>query len=1500
MKKKLFYLAIAVITGFLFSFNIFSQQNSLWLRNLSESIGAPVTGYEDFATEIASSGNVVHTLWLTWKGDMKELNYRRSPDNGLTWAPKVTLFEDNLDYDRRYRRMAVSGNYVHIVVNENAGTDRQLLYFRSTDGGATFEPAKVLYSTQFWIYQVNIDAEGAKVRISMAEDCHFCATKKWIYLIKSDDNGANFENKLVTEDVYGAYTDFTSLTISGQNIYLLYRKGIGYWANYDFELRLLSSSDGGNNFTDQVLSQPAMSGEHHVFQLLDFNNVYNNKIAVDGNKIWVVWSGWDETNTPTIFVRHSANAGATFGPLKKISGTLTIFQAGLETIAARGNNVYVALNTTNALIYKNQSNDGGNTFSGFTEFTRPNSNYLRNAVEPQLYIDPDDNGAWLIATGAIMGKLLPDGNEIRPSYYGYWGFNTSRRPRLAVSSSGFLHLIMESGGEWTQTGGFTDLNLWYRRINLNPTDPGQGNQALNMDIIPNPGDGSGVSRFDNMIIGPELGKQFSNAMTIEFWVKPDAINDYKKMLTQYRAGTWNMYEPVAFQLWASLSNEPVAGLSTSTGNYVLPGIKKLTTGFWNHLAVTYQHDGSAGNFKILLNGQVTNQITATGIITDSDALWILGCVQNYYNSDGFKGSIEELRFWNVARTPEQIRNNRFVQLQGNEPGLTAYYRFDGISPFGEITDLTGLRHTGRLMYKEEAQPSNIKDLALRFSYTQTVSSFTFQQESDGAESFQWDFGNGQTSDFVNPSVTYATPGNYNVCLSAFGNDMYDTYCEEVQVHGIDRIYPAQGGNTDYLTMYIYGGGFNANNVVKLRRSGFSDIVAQQTIFDEKKTLTALFDLAQKEVGVWDVVIANGPQEMILPASFSIVPGEVSAPFVNYNGGGRILFNRWTPQTITIGNSANVDAHGVLLWVTIPEAPGNDIAFLNLNLLPPQVAIDHGNAAELEALGPYIVVDSLFGKANHSRVYTFYFPILPAKSSFDIAMRIKVGQTSNKVPVNVWLSGPFYHSPLSAEVQGCVALSTAKAFIKAGLSFVPGVACVSGAMAVASDYLNDSPPTPSAFEKLDTRSWGWILGSNLLECASSLYGGSVLTGILTIITSGVENTQENADCYSGFRQVGWLDILYYPVWSFDPNEKAGLPGFTAQGYIGQQSRMGYQVRFENKSTATAPAHEVVILDTLTFGKIDFENFSFGPFGWGDTILFPLHNARQFSMDVDMRPEKDVIVRVTGELYETEKVVKWSFLSLDPETLDLVWDPDGGFLPPNLTSPEGEGFVNFTIGMADGILNKEKIENRATILFDSNEPILTNLHLNTFDLQAPDSKLSLSASTTTDTLITLQLQASDAESQVRHVEIWVSENDSAYVFSHNDYGNSTPFVGKYGSTYKFYSIAVDSAGNRELPPAVADAAVSVLTGTQERFNLSQLRVYPQPTREEVVLEFELPAPQRITMKLEDLTGRQVQRLMSADLQSGFYRIPLRLSVQPGVYFIKIENGEGSKMIKIVVAR
>ncbi|MFQ6041137.1 MAG: carboxypeptidase regulatory-like domain-containing protein [Candidatus Poribacteria bacterium] len=42
----------------------------------------------------------------------------------------------------------------------------------------------------------------------------------------------------------------------------------------------------------------------------------------------------------------------------------------------------------------------------------------------------------------------------------------------------------------------------------------------------------------------------------------------------------------------------------------------------------------------------------------------------------FHGLIDDLRIWNVARTQEEIQATMYTELQGDEPGLVAYYRFN--------------------------------------------------------------------------------------------------------------------------------------------------------------------------------------------------------------------------------------------------------------------------------------------------------------------------------------------------------------------------------------------------------------------------------------------------------------------------------------------------------------------------------------------------------------------------------------------------------------------------------------------------------------------------------------------------------------------------------------------------------------------------------------------------------------------------------------------------------
>ena len=54
-----------------------------------------------------------------------------------------------------------------------------------------------------------------------------------------------------------------------------------------------------------------------------------------------------------------------------------------------------------------------------------------------------------------------------------------------------------------------------------------------------------------------------------------------------------------------------------------------------------------------------------------------------------------------------------------------------------------------------------------FTYSANAGTVSFQNQSQGGNSYNWDFGNGQTSSATNPTNTYTQSGSYSVCLTVF-------------------------------------------------------------------------------------------------------------------------------------------------------------------------------------------------------------------------------------------------------------------------------------------------------------------------------------------------------------------------------------------------------------------------------------------------------------------------------------------------------------------------------------------------------------------------------------------------------------------------------------------------------------------------------------------------------------------------------------------------------------
>ena len=116
---------------------------------------------------------------------------------------------------------------------------------------------------------------------------------------------------------------------------------------------------------------------------------------------------------------------------------------------------------------------------------------------------------------------------------------------------------------------------------------------------------------------------------------------------------------------------------------------------WYHVAGVI--DAKSSVMRILLNGiEVARRDFGKDIHGGRLPLRIGWAHREEGNQQSpFAGQIDEVRIWNVARTEEEIFATMLTPLSGKEPGLVAYWQFEGQGE--KVIDVTGNGHDGKLL-----------------------------------------------------------------------------------------------------------------------------------------------------------------------------------------------------------------------------------------------------------------------------------------------------------------------------------------------------------------------------------------------------------------------------------------------------------------------------------------------------------------------------------------------------------------------------------------------------------------------------------------------------------------------------------------------------------------------------------------------------------------------------------------------------------------------------------
>lgn len=287
-----------------------------------------------------------------------------------------------------------------------------------------------------------------------------------------------------------------------------------------------------------------------------------------------------------------------------------------------------------------------------------------------------------------------------------------------------------------------------------------------------------------------------------------------------------------------------------------------------------------------------------------------------------------------------------------------------------------------------------------------------------------------------------------------------------------------------------------------------------------------------------------------------------------------------------------------------------------------------------------------------------------------------------------------------------------------------------------------------------------------------------------------------------------------VVSSDPNDIVGPDGSGAPDHFMRvDQNFPYMVLFENKPEATAPAQEVVITQQLDT-DLDWFTFELGDFGFGDLIVDVPEGRNFYETRIDLRDTLGFFVDFSAGINLQTGVVTWQFTSIDPETGDLVDDALAGFLPPNDASGRGQGFVEYSIDPDGALTTGGQIDAQASIVFDTNEPLLTPVYVNKIDTGAPTSTVTPLAPTQEFPNFTVSWSGTDdaagpTGSGIATFDIYVSDNGGPFEpFLLGTPLTSAVFHGQINHAYSFYSVATDKVGFHQPTPESGQTSTNVL--------------------------------------------------------------------------------------------
>ncbi|WP_089354861.1 LamG-like jellyroll fold domain-containing protein [Ekhidna lutea] len=159
------------------------------------------------------------------------------------------------------------------------------------------------------------------------------------------------------------------------------------------------------------------------------------------------------------------------------------------------------------------------------------------------------------------------------------------------------------------------------------------------------------------------------AFTIEYWARPEVVDgNFRWIMSKSNTG--------------NASIEFITGInSTNQWRFGLRGLNMDIVGTSTVVANQYYHiacvfDGSEA--RLYVNGDLEGTASVSGSAVTGSENIVIGARNAATPTQFFDGSIDEVRFWNTARTLQQIHDNAYLDVSSDSDLISSYNFNQGV------------------------------------------------------------------------------------------------------------------------------------------------------------------------------------------------------------------------------------------------------------------------------------------------------------------------------------------------------------------------------------------------------------------------------------------------------------------------------------------------------------------------------------------------------------------------------------------------------------------------------------------------------------------------------------------------------------------------------------------------------------------------------------------------------------------------------------------------------